>query len=170
MSRLPIACLSLAVILASPSRGADKVILNNAEAPLPPEEAARTMKVPEGFKVTLFAGEPEVKQPTGFCIDDRGRLWVAENFSYPDHTDKPAHDRILIFEDTDGDGRHDKRTVFYDRLNYVTGIETGFGGAWVMSPPYFFFIPDRDRDDVPDGEPELILDGFGNHANSHNIA
>ena len=56
----------------------------------------------------------------------------------------------MIFADTDGDGRFDKRTVFYDQLNYVTGIEVGFGGAWVMSPPNLYFIPDRDGDDRPD--------------------
>lgn len=138
--------------------------------PSPPEEAAKAMRVPEGFQVSLFAAEPDVLQPVGMCIDDRGRLWVAENFSYPRHHDDPQRDRILIFEDTDGDGRFDHRTVFYDRLNYVTGIEVGFGGAWVMSPPHFFFIPDRDHDDVPDGEPQVLLDGFGNHANSHNLA
>jgi putative membrane-bound dehydrogenase-like protein len=139
------------------------------DEPLPPEEAARTMQVPEGFQVTLFAGEPAVKQPIGFAIDDRGRLWVAEAYNYPNHGTK-AGDRIIILEDTDGDGRHDKRTVFYDKLNYVTGIEVGFGGAWVMSPPYFYFIPDRDGDDVPDSEPQVLLDGFGNHANAHNLA
>lgn len=139
------------------------------ENPFAPEEAARTMRVPPGFKVTLFAGEPDVKQPIGFCIDDRGRLWVAEAYSYPKHATS-GKDRILIFEDTDHDGRFDKRTVFYDKLNYVSGIEVGFGGAWVMSPPYFFFIPDRDYDDRPDGEPIILLDGFGTHANSHNIA
>jgi putative membrane-bound dehydrogenase-like protein len=128
------------------------------------------MKVPEGFSVTLFAGEPEVRQPIGFCIDDRGRLWVAEAYAYPNHSDEPGRDRIVILEDTTGDGRHDKRTIFYDKLNYVTGIEVGFGGAWVMSPPYFYFIPDADGDDVPDGPPQVILDGFGNHANSHNLA
>lgn len=140
------------------------------DAPLPPEDAADSMIVPAGFNVTLFAGEPEVRQPIGFCIDDRGRLWVAEAYSYPNHTDKPAEDRIIILEDSDNDGRFDKRTVFYDKLNYVTGVEVGFGGAWVMSPPYFYFIPDRDGDDIPDGEPEVVLDGFGNHSNSHNIA
>lgn len=139
------------------------------DAPLAPREAARTMVVPEGFHVSLFAGEPDCQQPIGFCIDDRGRLWVAEAYNYPHHGTKPG-DRILIFEDVDGDGQFDKRTVFYDKLNYVTGIEVGFGGAWVMSPPYFYFIPDRNGDDQPDGEPELLLDGFGNHANSHNLA
>ena len=136
---------------------------------LPAEEAARTMIVPDGFRVTLFAGEPDVQQPIGFCIDDRGRLWVAEAYNYPNHGTRPG-DRILIFEDTDGDGKHDKRTVFYDQLNYVTGIEVGFGGAWVMSPPNFYFIPDRDADDRPDSDPIVLLDGFGNHANSHNLA
>lgn len=127
------------------------------------------MVVPEGFHVTLFAGEPDVKQPIGFCIDDRGRLWVAEAYNYPDHGTRPG-DRIVILEDSNQDGRFDKRTVFYDQLNYVTGVEVGFGGAWVMSPPYFYFIPDRDGDDVPDGKPEVLLDGFGNHANAHNLA
>src|SRR5580692_9192049 len=140
------------------------------EAPLPPAEAARTMVVPECFNVTLFAAEPDVKQPIAFCIDDRGRLWVAEANNYPVKRSDNTGDRLVILEDADGDGRFDKRTVFYDKLNFVTGIEVGFGGAWVMSPPYFYFIPDRDADDRPDGPPEVLLDGFGNHANSHNLA
>ncbi|MBM4005540.1 MAG: c-type cytochrome [Planctomycetes bacterium] len=140
-----------------------------APQPLAPEEAARTMVVPDGFHVTLFAGEPDVQQPIGFCIDDRGRLWVAEAYNYPNHGTRPG-DRIIILEDLDGDGRFDKRKVFYDQLNYVTGVEIGFGGVWVMSPPGFYFIPDRDGDDRPDSEPVLLLDGFGNHANSHNLA
>jgi putative membrane-bound dehydrogenase-like protein len=139
------------------------------DAPLSPSEAARRMVVPDGFQVSLFAGEPDVQQPIGFCIDDRGRLWVAEAYNYPVHGTKPG-DRIVIFEDADGDGKFDQRKVFFDQLNYVTGVEVGFGGAWVMSPPYFYFIPDRNQDDVPDGPPEVLLDGFGNHANSHNLA
>ncbi len=139
------------------------------DAPLSPEEAAASMIVPKGFNVTLFAGEPDVQQPIGFCFDDRGRLWVAEAYNYPNHGTKPG-DRIIILEDTDGDGKFDKRKVFYDGLNYVTGIEVGFGGAWVMSPPNFYFIADRDANDVPDAQPQVLLDGFGNHANSHNLA
>ena len=128
-----------------------------------------TMQVPDGFKVTLFAAEPDVQQPIGFCIDDRGRLWVAEAYNYPNHGTTPG-DRIVILEDTDCDGCHDKRMVFHDQLNYVTGIEVGFGGVWVMSPPFFYFIPDANGDDRPDADPELLLDGFGNHANPHNLA
>ncbi len=146
--------------------------LVNAEeldAPLPAIQAAATMTLPEGFRATLFAGEPDVMQPIGFCLDDRGRLWVAEAYNYPVHGTK-AGDRIIILEDSDGDGQHDKRTVFYEGLNYVTGIEVGFGGAWVMSPPFFYFIPDRDHNDRPDSEPQVLLDGFGNHDNAHNLA
>ena len=150
---------SIAVIAAEPE----------ADQPLPAYEAARTMTVPDGFNATVFAAEPDVKQPIGFSIDDRGRLWVAEAYSYPNHGTKGG-DRIVIFEDSDGDGRHDKRTVFYDQLNYVTGIEVGFGGAWVMSPPNLYFIPDRNGDDKPDSEPLVLLDGFGTHANAHNLA
>ncbi len=139
------------------------------EQPLAGRDAAKTMRVPEGFRVTLFAGEPDVMQPIGFCIDDRGRLWVAEAYNYPNHGDTPG-DRIVILEDSDGDGHFDNRTVFYDGLNYVTGIEVGFGGAWVMSPPNMYFIPDADGDDIPDSEPTVLLDGFGNHANAHNLA
>ncbi len=137
--------------------------------PFAPLEAARTMKVPKGFNVTLFAGEPDIKQPIGFCIDDRERLWVAEANNYPDKQGGKK-DRIVILEDTDGDGRHDRRTVFFDKLEYVSGIEVGFGGAWVMSIPNFYFIPDADYDGVPDGEPVVLLDGFGTHAIEHNIA
>ena len=143
---------------------------NLAEKPLAGKQAAVTMQVPPGFTVDLVASEPDVRQPVALCIDDRGRLWVAENQSYPKHTNKAANDRILIFEDKDGDGLHEKRTVFYERLNYVSGLEVGFGGVWVMSPPFFYFIPDKNGDDVPDAEPQLLLDGFGNFANSHNIA
>lgn len=165
--------LLLLVLLAAAAASAaaqDAVIEETvADAPLSPLDAARTMRVPAGFQVTLFAGEPDVRQPIGFCIDDRGRLWVAEAYNYPNHGEAPR-DRVLILEDVDNDGRFDKRTLFYDRLGYVTGIEVGFGGAWVMSPPELLFIPDRDGDDRPDGEPEVVLDGFGNHANAHNLA
>jgi putative membrane-bound dehydrogenase-like protein len=131
-------------------------------AGLPPEEAAKAMTVPEGFKVTLFAGEPDVHQPIAFAIDDRGRLWVAEAYSYPIRVpDDQARDQILIFEDEDGDGKFDKRKVFADKLNLVSGIELGFGGVFVGAAPNFMFIPDKDGDDRPDGPPEILLDGWG---------
>src|SRR4051812_39357724 len=125
------------------------------------------MNPPAGFSATVFAAEPDVVQPISYAIDDRGRLWVAEAYNYPKW--KPTgHDRILIFEDTDNDGHFDKRAVFYDKLNYVTGIEVGFGGCFVLSPPNLLFIPDKNADDKPDGEPQILLEDFG-HQSPHNI-
>jgi putative membrane-bound dehydrogenase-like protein len=133
-------------------------------AGLTPDEAARAMALPPGFRATLFAGEPDVVQPIAMAIDDRGRLWIAEAYSYPRRVrDEQAKDRILIFEDADGDGRFDTRKVFADRLNLVSGLEVGFGGAWVGAAPYLMFIPDRDGDDHPDGPPQILLDGWGQH-------
>jgi len=131
-------------------------------AGLPPAEAAAVMTVPDGFKVTLFAGEPDVHQPIAFTIDDRGRLWVAEAFSYPFRRPKEqARDRIAIFEDKDGDGRFDSRTVFMEGLNLVSGLEVGLGGVWVGAAPELLFIPDKNGDDRPDGPPQVLLDGWG---------
>jgi putative membrane-bound dehydrogenase-like protein len=135
-----------------------------AHAGLPPRAAAQAMTVPPGFKVTLFAGEPDVVQPIAMAIDDRGRIWIAEAYSYPRRVPEgEARDRILIFEDTDGDGRFDRRKVFADHLNLVSGLEVGFGGAWVGAAPHLLFIPDRDGDDRPDGPPQVLLDGWGQH-------
>jgi putative membrane-bound dehydrogenase-like protein len=129
-------------------------------AGLPPEKAAQVMTVPEGFEVKLFAGEPDVVQPIAMCLDDRGRLWVAEGNCYPiRRNDKDANDRILIFEDTDGDGKFDKRTVFMEGLNLVSGLEVGFGGVWIGAAPYLLFVPRKD--DKPAGKPEVLLDGWG---------
>jgi putative membrane-bound dehydrogenase-like protein len=133
-----------------------------AHAGLTGEEAAKAMTVPEGFKVTLFAGEPDVVQPIAMTIDERGRLWVAEAYSYPRRVpDDQAKDRILIFEDTNNDGTFDSRKVFADKLNLISGMEVGFGGVWLASSPQFLFIPDKNGDDVPDGPPQVLLDGWG---------
>jgi putative membrane-bound dehydrogenase-like protein len=128
-------------------------------AGLPPKKAAEVMTVPEGFHVTLFAGEPDVHQPIAMCLDDRGRVWVAEAYCYPiRRPDKEANDRIVIFEDTDGDGVFDKRTVFMEGLNLVSGLEVGHGGVWIGAAPYFMFVPMKD--DKPAGPPQIILDGW----------
>lgn len=129
---------------------------------LPANEAANAMVVPEGFKVIASASEPDVLQPIAMALDDRGRVWVAEAYEYPRRAAEGAgRDRILIFEDTDGDGVLDKRKVFAEGLNLVSGLEVGFGGAFVGAAPYLMFIPDRDGDDRADGEPEILLDGWG---------
>ncbi|AMV39172.1 PVC-type heme-binding CxxCH protein [Planctomyces sp. SH-PL62] len=131
-------------------------------AGLSPEDAARAMTGPPGFKVDLLAGEPDVVQPIAFTLDHRGRLWVVESYTYPIRLPEgQGKDRILIFEDVDGDGRFESRKVFYDKLNLASGIEVGFGGVWVGAAPQFLFIPDKDGDDAPDSEPVVLLDGWG---------
>jgi putative membrane-bound dehydrogenase-like protein len=141
----------------------------SASAPVPSAEAAGRMTLPEGFTATLFAAEPDVVQPIAFTIDPRGRLWVVENYSYPVWLGGPkGKDRILIFEDADGDGRFDRRTIFADKGTNFTGIELGFGGVWVCATPNLIFIPDRDGDDQPDGPPSVVLDGWSTKA-QHNM-
>jgi putative membrane-bound dehydrogenase-like protein len=150
---------------------------------LSPDQAAKEMTLPPGFKATLFAGEPDVQQPIAFAIDDRGRLWVAEAYTYPIRTGTPPRDirsnghntptpdqikdilggkdRILVFEDTDGDGRFNKRTVFMEGLNLVSGLEVGFGGVWLGAAPYLLFIPIQNGDEPkPAGPPQILLDGW----------
>ncbi|MBK8097010.1 MAG: DUF1080 domain-containing protein [Planctomycetes bacterium] len=127
-----------------------------------PVEAAAAMTAPPGFRVDLIAAEPELHQPVALWVDERGRLWVAEAYSYPERrSDDAARDAIIVFADEDNDGRYEKRTVFHDKLNLVSGLCVGHGGVWVGAAPYLQFIPDRDRDLVPDGPPEIVLDGFG---------
>ncbi len=128
----------------------------------PAAVAAGLMTAPPGFRVSLVAAEPDVRQPVAVTFDHRGRLWVAEALSYPKRRPAAeAADKILIFEDRDADGKFESRKVFADRLNLVSGLELGFGGVWVGAAPHLLFIPDRDGDDVPDGEPQVLLDGWG---------
>jgi putative membrane-bound dehydrogenase-like protein len=134
---------------------------NYPYAGLPAEKAAGVMKLPEDFKVVVSAAEPDVKQPIAMAIDDRGRVWIAEAYEYPVRAPEgQGRDRVLIFEDTNGDGRFDSRKIFTEGLNLVSGLEVGFGGVWVGAAPYLMFIPDRDGDDKPDGKPEILLDGW----------
>jgi putative membrane-bound dehydrogenase-like protein len=131
-------------------------------AGLSPAEAAKAMTVPKGFTVKLAASEPDVVRPIGFTHDDRGRLWVAEAHTYPARAqDGAGKDRILILEDTDGDGRLDKRKVFIEGLNLVSGIEVGFGGVWIGAAPQLLFIPIKEGSDEPGGAPQVLLDGWG---------
>ena len=145
-------------------RAAQPQLSKTMAAGLPPEEAAANMTVPAGFRVQLAAGEPQVHQPIAFSIDHRGRVWVAEAHTYPNRAPEgEGQDKIIILEDTDGDGTLDSRKVFIEGLNLVSGLEVGFGGVWVGAAPYLLFIPDKDGDDQPDGEPQVLLDGFGYH-------
>ena len=137
-------------------------------APLPAEKAAKRWCSPTASASPSSPPSRTSCSRSRSRIDDRGRLWVAEALNYGEWK-ATGKDRIVILEDTDGDGRADKRTVFYEGFNYITGIEVGFGGVWVMSPPNLYFVPDRDGDDKPDGPPEVLFDGFGYKESRHNL-
>lgn len=141
-------------------------------SPMPAEEVARTMELPPGFKCVVFAAEPDVRNPIGIAWDAKGRLWVAENYTYaegPLRWDTKLRDRVIILEDKDGDGKHDGRKVFWEGGSYLTSVETGYGGVWVLHNGTLSFIADKNGDDTPDGEPEVLLDGFNVKTIGHNI-
>ena len=159
----------------------------------PPEAAARRMSVADGLEVRLVAAEPTVRQPVAIEFDDRGRLWVIQYLQYPnpaelkriavDRYSRTAYDRapeppprgpkgadrITILEDADGDGRADGAHDFVTGLNLASGLAFGSGGVFVLQVPYLLFYPDRDRDDRPDGDPEVLLAGFGME-DAHSVA
>lgn len=166
----------------------------NAADFLPPEESAKAFQFGgPGLAMDLVLAEPDIAQPVFINWDERGRLWVCEYRQYPapaglspvSHDEfwrtvydkvppppphgTPGADRISIHEDADGDGKYEKHTVFLDGLNLCTAVEHGRGGHFVLQPPYLLFYADADRDDQPDGPPEVLLSGFGIE-DTHSIA
>ncbi len=146
----------------------------STSSPMAPEQVVESAKLPAGFQLQVFAAEPHVQNPIAITTDERGRLWVAENYSWAGGGaggfDGSQRDRIVVLEDNDGDGKHDKRTVFWDEARKLTSIEVGNGGVWAICLPNLIFIPDRNRDDVPDGPPQVILDGFDEGVVGHTPA
>ena len=142
--------------------------------PIDAQRAASGFRLPPGFRVQVFASEPDVQNPVAMTWDGRGRLWVAECYTYADRQwkyDLSLRDRVLILADRDGDGRADDRMVFCDNVQRLTSVEVGLGGVWLLSLPRLLFVPDRNRDDVPDGPPVVVLDGFETSTeNYHNCA
>jgi len=141
-----------------------------ADGPISAAEAPRHMTVPPGFRVSLFAGEPDIVQPIAFAFDDQGRMWVAECFSYPNwiRDGKAGRDRIVILSDPQNTGHFTERKVFADHLTNVSGLELGFGGVWVCSAPNLLFIPLDKENDKPAGPAQVLLDGWSLDA-KHNV-
>ena len=157
------------------------------------EEAASKMQVADGLEVQLVAAEPLVRQPVAIEFDDQGRLWVVQYLQYPnpeglkrvavdrysrtkyDRVPEPpprgpkGADKITILEDINGDGRMDHAKDFVSGLNLTSGIAFGHGGVFVLNVPYLLFYPDKNRDDVPDTDPEVLLTGFGME-DAHSVA
>jgi len=125
-----------------------------------PAEAIAKMKVPPGFQVELVASEPEIVNPVAMTIDERGRFWITESLEYPRKSPGAGRDRVKILEDTDGNGKADKFTVFADGLNIPSGIAVGGGGVWIANSPDILFLKDTDGDGKADTR-EVVLTGFG---------
>src|SRR4051794_20254752 len=142
--------------------------------PMTPADVCKTASLPPGFQLTVFAAEPDVQNPIAITTDDRGRLWIAENYTWAGadsgNFDSNLQDRVTILEDADGDGKLDKRKVFFDQAKRLTSVQIGMGGVWLLCPPQLLFIPDKNHDDVPDGPPEVVLDGFDLGSSSHTVA
>jgi glucose/arabinose dehydrogenase len=182
--------LSVVLVLASlctalPAAAPKPADPDGPPSPLTPQEAARRFKVADGLAIGLAASEPEVAQPLSITFDDRGRMWVLQYRQYPlpeglkavgmdqylrakyDKVPEPppkgprGRDRISIYQDADGDGRFKLVKHFVSDLNLASGMALGHGGVFVVQPPYLLFYPDRNRDDVPDSAPEVLLKGFG---------
>ena len=161
--------------------------------PTPATEAVKQFDVRDGFELEVAASEPLVTQPLFVSWDSRGRMWVVQYRQYqypaglkvirfdqhlravfdkvpdPPPLGTPGLDKITVHEDTDGDGRYDQHKEVISNLNIATSVQVGNGGIWVLNPPYLLRYPDADRDDVPDGDPEVHLSGFGLQ-DTHSVA
>jgi glucose/arabinose dehydrogenase/lysophospholipase L1-like esterase len=144
----------------------------NAVSITSPEEAQQKFTLADGYEINLFASErefPDLQNPVAFAFDARGRLWVCTMPSYPHYLPgHPPNDKVLILEDTNGDGRADKQTVFADKLYLPTGLEFWGGGLIVAQQPNVMFLKDHNGDDRAD-ERELILHGLDSGDSHHAV-
>lgn len=138
------------------------------DIPVPdPIEEQKTFVVADGFEVNLFAADPNIHKPIQINFDPQGRLWVAASEVYPQIAPgQIANDKILILEDTDGDGVSDKTTVFADGLLIPTGVIPGDGGAYVANSTELLHLMDTDGDGKAD-QSRIVLSGFGTEDTHH---
>lgn len=140
-------------------------VVPKMQDPLTPDQSQKLIQIPVDFEMQLFAAEPDIVNPIAMAWDERGRLWIVEATDYPNNfreTDGAANDKIKICEDTDGDGKADKFTVFADSLNIATSLVFANGGVIVSQPPHFLFLEDTNGDDKADTR-EAIITGWGKH-------
>ena len=160
---------------------------------LTPKESLKLMEVEEDLEVEQLLSEPEITQPTHLSFDSRGRLWASHFRQYPYPAglkmisrdkyyrakyDKeplappknyPGRSKITIHEDSNGDGKYDLHKTFLDGLDLANSALPDTNGVWIMHTPHLLFYPDKNRDDIPDGDPEVHLSGFG-FEDTHSIA
>ena len=146
------------------SRGANRWMTAKAEL--------AEFKVDPRFEVTLFAGEeefPDIAAPIQMRWDNRGRLWVSCSTTYPHvYPGNEPNDKLVILEDTDGDGKADKSTVFADDLHIPLSFEFGDGGVYVSEMPHLTFLKDTDGDGKADLRRKLLT-GFGTEDSHHSL-
>lgn len=142
--------------------GAQGETKSKMQKPLPPEESLKHFVVPQGFRMELFASEPDLGgKPISMAWDERGRLWVAETYDYPNELQPPGkgRDRIRILEDTDGDWKADKFTVFAEKLSIPTTMTFYKGGLILQDGTRTLYLKDTDGDDVAD-EKTVLMEGW----------
>lgn len=136
------------------------------------QDALAKLKVADGFKIELFASEeefPDLAKPMQMSFDNKGRLWIATMPSYPHYKpgDSKPNDKIIILEDTNGDGKADKQTVFADGLHLPIGFEIAKEGVYLSQGTNFDLLIDSDGDGKADKK-EVLLSGFDDHDTHHN--
>lgn len=153
----------LAIWLASVATSAEVIPHRQTKPPNPartPAEAVAAMTLPPGFSVEVVAAEPDIVNPVAMTFDERGRVWITESLEYPRQSAGPGRDRVKVLEDTNGDGKADKFTVFAEGLNIPSGIAVGHGGVWVANSPDILFLQDTNGDGKADKQ-EVVVTGFG---------
>ncbi len=141
---------------------------------IPPEKAEDTFTMAPGYKVDLFASEsdfPTLKNPVQMSFDNKGRLWVAVMPTYPHYRpgDPMPDDKLVIYEDTNNDGKADKETVFADGLHLPIGFEIAPEGVYVSQEPNLGLLIDDNKDDKAD-RMEILMHGFDTHDTHHAIS
>jgi putative membrane-bound dehydrogenase-like protein len=151
----------------------ERKAITSGQKPLSPEESIKLAHVPTGFEISLFASEPDIVNPIHIAWDHRGRAFVVETVDYPNNLQAGniGHDRIRICEDTDGDGRADKFTLFADKLSIPTSVVFANGGVISTNGTQMLFLKDTDGDDKADVR-KVLFEGFNmgdTHAGVSNL-
>jgi putative membrane-bound dehydrogenase-like protein len=138
-----------------------RVTAFGVDGPLSPEDSLTYLKTEPGLKVELVAAEPMVVSPVAVAWDEKGRMYVVEDRGYPvgPGKGKPPVGQVVLLEDTDGDGKYDKRTVFADGLTFPNGVMPWNGGVYVTCAPYLYYFKDTDGDGKADVK-EIVFKGF----------
>lgn len=132
-----------------------------------PEQELKALKVPDGMDISLFASEPLITNPSAIDVDTKGRVWVAEIQWYRSKAKQPPADKIKVLEDTDGDGKADKVTVFAEGLFCPMSVCVAGDKVYVATSPDLWVYEDKDGDLKADGPPKKLLTGFGGYNHDH---